>query len=642
MLTGGGNHLGTGRDAPVAEPPQNAVSIQVARALTKSSSVASLSSSSSSAAKARQANPASKGIDAFFAAATAENQAANNLTLLNDPSFDLYSHLSHTHALDRMALREWLYPSNRPVRDYQFNVIQASMFQNTLVALPTGLGKTFIAAVVMFNFFRWFPEGKIVFMAPTKPLVAQQIEACYKITGIPQDVTDEMTGQASPEARRRSWAAKRVFFLTPQVMQNDLNRDTCPADKVVLIVVDEAHRASGKHAYCEVVRLLSGAGAKYRILALTATPGSDVKTVQNVIENLQISKIEIRTEDSLDIKPYTHERTLEVVVLPSSPEILALAETFKRVLNPHLQRLKSLGALFGDGDPKNMTRWNLMQAREAYRQKHPRNEAGSNMFMVEGDFGVLMSLCDAYTYLLQLGIKMFLTQIEAYAAEVDGKTKISKTKERLVNSADFQHMLTTARRHMETPGEVSHPKLARLVETVVGHFEAHADAKARGERDWDTRVMVFSNFRESVLEITEALAQHAPLVRVMSFVGQSSGKKNGAKGCTQKEQMQLIQTFQNGGYNVLVATCIGEEGLDIGDVDLICCFDAQNSPIRMLQRMGRTGRKREGRVVLLLSEGKEEDAHRRSQLQYKNVQKAILEGQGNKVKSGLVIFELCP
>ena len=87
---------------------------------------------------------------------------------------------------DLEAGRTWIYPTNYPVRQYQFNIVKSCLFDNTLVSLPTGLGKTFIAAVVMYNFFRWYPQAKIVFMAPTKPLVAQQIEACYKIMGVPQ------------------------------------------------------------------------------------------------------------------------------------------------------------------------------------------------------------------------------------------------------------------------------------------------------------------------------------------------------------------------------------------------------------------------------------------------------------------------
>ena len=61
--------------------------------------------------------------------------------------------------------------------------------------------------------------------------------------------------------------------------------------------------------------------------------------------------------------------------------------------------------------------------------------------------------------------------------------------------------------------------------------------------------------------------------------------------------------FRTGGYNTLVATCVGEEGLDIGEVDLIVLFDVSKSPIRLVQRMGRTGRKREGRIVVLVTEG---------------------------------------
>lgn len=95
---------------------------------------------------------------------------------------------------DSSAGKFWIYPTNYSIRDYQFNIVQQALFKNTMVTLPTGLGKTFIAAVVMYNFYRWYPRGKVVFMAPTKPLVAQQIEACYNIMGIPQDHTAEMTG----------------------------------------------------------------------------------------------------------------------------------------------------------------------------------------------------------------------------------------------------------------------------------------------------------------------------------------------------------------------------------------------------------------------------------------------------------------
>lgn len=96
---------------------------------------------------------------------------------------------------DMGAGNVWIYPTNYPIRDYQFKIVEKALFMNTLVTLPTGLGKTFIAAVLMYNYYRWYPQGKVIFMAPTKPLVAQQIEACYNIMGIPESDTAQMTGK---------------------------------------------------------------------------------------------------------------------------------------------------------------------------------------------------------------------------------------------------------------------------------------------------------------------------------------------------------------------------------------------------------------------------------------------------------------
>ncbi|KAJ3288554.1 hypothetical protein HK104_008100 [Borealophlyctis nickersoniae] len=541
-------------------------------------------------------------------------------------------------AIDPEAAKTWIYPTNYAVRDYQFNIVQRCLFVNTLVALPTGLGKTLIAAVVMYNFFRWFPGGKIVFMAPTKPLVAQQIEACFKVTGIPQDATDELTGTTSPELRRLSWMSKRVFFLTPQVMQNDLNRGTCPAKKMVLLVVDEAHRATGNHAYCEVVRELRRHNEQFRILALTATPGSEVKTVQNVVENLLISRIEIRTEDSLDIKPYIHQRNLELVTVPLGDTINAIKDAYCKILGIYIGRL-CRAKVYYNPDPHTASRFALLQARERWRAENNVSLTPGRASTIEGDFGVAMTLSGALQLLMQHSIRSFYAALSTYVDEANQEgQRISRARAELLNNRDFIGLMEQLRGIMADRAFISHPKIERLVGLVVKHFSDHEEEarelerSGRGGEVRETRVMIFSQYRESVDEIVTVLSEQKPMVRVMSFVGQSAGKKKGGKGFTQKEQLQVISKFQSGGYNTLVATSIGEEGLDIGEIDLIICYDAQNSPIRMLQRMGRTGRKREGKVVLLLTEGREEDAHRKSQAQYRSVQKAIMDQQGKRIK----------
>jgi ATP-dependent DNA helicase MPH1 len=129
---------------------------------------------------------------------------------------------------DRLSTREWIFPLNKPKRDYQFNIVKHSLFENCLVAIPTGVGKTFIAGCVMLNCecigptviryahnmtdYRWFPEGKIIFVAPTKPLVAQQIEASHQSCGIPGTDAIELTGQI-PRSTRAVYVILLAFIL---------------------------------------------------------------------------------------------------------------------------------------------------------------------------------------------------------------------------------------------------------------------------------------------------------------------------------------------------------------------------------------------------------------------------------------------
>ena len=120
-----------------------------------------------------------------------------------------------------------------------------------------------------------------------------------------------------PRQRAKNWGdkTKRCYFVTPQIIQNDLHNGICPAQELTLLVIDEAHRATGNYAYCEVIRSLLESGAVFRILALSATPGSDTKTVQEVVSSCCIQKIEIRTEDSIDIQQYIFNRVSSLISL---------------------------------------------------------------------------------------------------------------------------------------------------------------------------------------------------------------------------------------------------------------------------------------------------------------------------------------
>ncbi|TFK57422.1 hypothetical protein OE88DRAFT_1651133 [Heliocybe sulcata] len=169
----------------------------------------------------------------------------------------------------------------------------------------------------------------------------------------------------------------------------------------------------------------------------------------------------------------------------------------------------------------------------------------------------------------------------------------------------------------------AHPKMEKLKAIVLDHF---VKAGEEPVREQDTKAMVFVSFRECVDEVVEWLNQESPMIRATKFVGQGADKQ-GNKGFGQKEQLEVIRKFKTGEFNVLVATSVGEEGLDIGELDMVICYDVQSTPIRMLQRIGRTGRKRDGYIHVLVAENREETNWAKAKEKYEEVQQAIVRGE---------------
>ncbi|KFK23251.1 hypothetical protein AALP_AAs51800U000100 [Arabis alpina] len=511
--------------------------------------------------------------------------------------------------IDPETAKTWIYPVNVPLRDYQFAITNTALFSNTLVALPTGLGKTLIAAVVMYNYFRWFPEGKIVFAAPSRPLVMQQIEACHNIVGIPQEWTIDLTGQTCPSKRAFLWKSKRVFFVTPQVLEKDIQSGTCLTNYLVCLVIDEAHRALGNYSYCVVLRELMAVPVQLRILALTATPGSKTQAIQGIIDNLQISTLEYRNESDPDVCPYVHDRTVELVEVPLGVDADEVNKRLLDVISPYAARLKKFGVNLSR-DYQTLSPHEVLMARDKFRQAPLSGLPHVNHGDVESCFAALITLYHIRKLLSSHGIRPAYEMLEEKLQEGPFARLMSKNE-------DIKKVKLLMQRRLSN-GAPS-PKLSKMLEVLIDHF------KVKDPRT--SRVIIFSNFRGSVRDIMNALSSIGDVVKATEFIGQSSGKT--LKGQSQKVQQAVLEKFRAGGFNVIVATSIGEEGLDIMEVDLVICFDANVSPLRMIQRMGRTGRKNNGRVVVLACEGSEKNSYMRKQANGRAIKKHMRHGGMN-------------
>ncbi|WVF67834.1 hypothetical protein IAT40_002595 [Kwoniella sp. CBS 6097] len=539
------------------------------------------------------------------------------------------------HLPNSATISTYIYPTNRPKRDYQYDIVKACFADNCLVALPTGLGKTFVAGVVMLNFYRWFPTGKIVFLAPTRPLVNQQIEACQLSCGIPSKDAAVMTGQSvSAKERTRLWEDRRVFYCTPQTLDNDLKKGAVDPRDIVLAIFDEAHKASGSYAYTTILAYITAHHPFFRVLALTATPGADVPRVQAVVDALHISRIEIREAEAPEIRKYMNEKHTERHVVPMSDVIENFRDRWAALMRPHVARLVEKDIL----NDRDLDCKRLRPFRLTAKRMEIARDRGSSLKWAFGSLTALEKMARAMGNLLEFSLGMFHTTLTEIAGGMDAAGKKSNSKgsaNSMRNNTEFQKLLRDVEVEMNMirigkdgrSKADKHPKMQQTLDLLLAHFsQAEEEETTLGQKN-DTRAMVFCSYRACVLDIVEMLNQHSGLLRATKFVGQSAGKGEDDKGFNQKEQKKTINEFKDGKYNILVSTSIGEEGLDIGEVDFVVIYDMPKQSIKLLQRIGRTGRKRDGKVHVLMSENREDTNWETAQQTHRDIQEEILHSR---------------
>lgn len=468
--------------------------------------------------------------------------------------------------IDVGSANSFMYVSNFEKRDYQYDISIEAINNNLLVVIPTGLGKTFIASMIIFNFYRWFPTGKMIFSAPTKPLCEQQFRSVQHQLQIPSNEVVLLTGQIEPSKRIEHWKHARVIFATPQTIQNDLESKLFNAYQIVLLIIDEAHRARGDHAYCKIVSDIAAVTKFFRVVGLSATPGSSFDDIQQIIYSLMISKIELRTDQ--DCSEYIHTKKITTEIVPDAEGVSELAARLNSLVKPMLAELLKLN-LVSHSDPSRTTTGSLGILRKA---------------------GIPQPLIPIFRYAYKLlslkeslqnySIPIFVHELSEFIESGEGLNEEKKTN--LTNLKNTSLML-----------DQKDPKMEKLIEIVSNFLNSETTSK----------VLIFCHYRTMVHQIRKQLNKASSVIKCAEFIGQSS--KSESKGLNQHDQLQVMENFRKGIYNTLIATAVGEEGLDIGEVDMVICYDTQKSPTRTIQRMGRTGRQRDGNVIFLLNQSQQ-------------------------------------
>ena len=438
-------------------------------------------------------------------------------------------------------------------RDYQVNLANQAMSENCIVVLPTGLGKTAIALQVIAEYLSKGTGGAL-FLAPTRVLVNQHYE--FLKENLTLDDVSLITGEDTIQKRTKLWN-NSVICATPEIAKNDLDRGIVSSDQFNLVIFDEVHRAVGDYAYSGIAERFVNSDA--RIVGMTATLPSEKDKATEILTKLKIASVAERTENSPDVKPYTQETNTEWINVELPPELKTIQTLLKSALDQRYETLRNNGIKLAEQQSLSA----LLRIRQFVLNQNRRS---AKPLFTAIRIHYALNILEAH------GITPFLKFCERAKAK-----KGAGVKELFEADPNFTRAVQLAKEAQSKGIEHSKiPKLKDIIESVPG------------------KALIFTSYRDSVDLIYSKLTE----------LGVSAGiliGKAGETGLKQKKQIETVQKFRDGEFDVLIATRVGEEGLDIAEVNQVIFYDNVPSSVRFIQRRGRTGRKDTGKLVVLIA-----------------------------------------
>ncbi len=468
-------------------------------------------------------------------------------------------------------------------RKYQKEIAEAVLRHgNTLIVLPTGLGKTLILIMIAIERLK---EGKILFLAPTKPLVKQHYETIMeKVEGVQPVI---ITGEVPKKKRKELWENSNFIIATPQTVEHDLG--VIDPREYALLIIDEAHRAVGKYAYTTIAERFKPYSW---IVGATASPGGDGIKIQEIREKLGINHVEMRDLEDPEIKEYFPGIKIQWVRVSLTPEYREAIQRLDRIIQWYQDRVRDYGFKYRLRSRKEMIVAKDLIARSSLNTKYHALKYLS----------AAINLDYAREMLEIQSMEAFLKYIENL------KTRDTKSAKLIAKDRRVEELVQFVEERKRI-----HPKLQKLVDIIK---------EKEGKK-----FIVFSQYVSQVEYIEYVLNMYD--IKAHKFVGQR-------KGFTRKKQLEVLDRFREGEFDVLVASSVGEEGLDIPTVDYVIFYEPVPSEIRSIQRRGRTGRHREGNAIILITRGTRDEAYYYSARSKEKKMKKLIKIEGKKeVKKGL-------
>nr|WP_302967280.1 DEAD/DEAH box helicase [Methanobrevibacter smithii] len=468
---------------------------------------------------------------------------------------------------------------------------------NTMIVAPTALGKTIVATLVAADRLEKVKNSKILVLAPSKPLAIQHESTFKEFLTVP---CSSITGAVKTDERVKRWEESQIICATPQTVESDLLKGRYSLKDVSLVVFDECHHGVGSYSYVYLASRYVKESKFNLILGLTASPGSDKEKIKEVCDNLYIQSIVVKTEEDNDVRPYFNPVAIDWVRVKMSSELEKIKTHVDKALKIRLKGLKNMGVI----RTVSVNKLDILKARGRVqsaiaRSVNPKKEC----FQAISILSAVINIQHSQELIETQGVVTF----NKYVARL--RKKKTKAAKSLIQDPNFGKAIYLAR-EAEKHG-LEHPKLKKVTDIIKKELGQNGQTKLQSDRyvkDADqksSKIMVFTQYRDSLEMIHQKLEKEG--IKSAKFFGQAS--RDGEKGLTQKEQKEIIKAFKIGEYDVLLSTSVAEEGIDIPAVDLVILYEPVPSEVRMIQRRGRTGRKRSGRVKVLITNGTRDEGY---------------------------------
>jgi ERCC4-related helicase len=499
-------------------------------------------------------------------------------------------------------------------RDYQKEIFESCKDKNCLIILPTGVGKTLVALMLVIDRMKKFPLNKILFLAPTRPLAEQHLS--YFKKHLPEMFAEMnlFTGKIQAPQRKKIWQRSDIIFSTPQCIGNDLKKRLYSLDEVSLLIEDEVHRCVKNYSYTFVAKKYLEQSKTTQIIGMTASPGTDKKTINAICEKLEIEKIEMRNRESKDVKEFLQELNFKIIKLEFPKKFQEINELIKKIYQRNIRILQENNLING---PANKI--TILEAQRKISLSIKQNPSDYSLYAGASAAASALKISHA----IELLETQTLYSLDSYLNNLkqDAAKNQSKAVKKIVASPEFTQAKTIIQDLISQ--EKEHPKLLELKDLINEKVKANPKYKT----------IVFTQYRDTVQKICDELKKIN--ITAKPFVGQT---KKGESGLSQKEQKKIIEEFSRNEFSVLCATSIGEEGLDIPEVNAVIFYEPIPSAIRTIQRRGRTARLMPGELIMLITKNTRDEIYYWSSFQKEKRMNNAVSSITEDLNSGKINF----